>query len=72
MAAMSEELSGQSQQLASALSFFKLTEGDRGASKGTAEAPAVPPPLPPSLARAKRPSRAIAPLAKADDDFEAF
>jgi methyl-accepting chemotaxis protein len=72
MAAMSEELSGQSQQLASALAFFKLSEEDRGLSKGPAAAPTTLLPLSPTRAQAKRPTKAIAPLAKTDDDFEAF
>jgi methyl-accepting chemotaxis protein len=77
MAAMAEELSGQSQQLATTIGFFKLAEGGEAAQAAPAarrearpEKAALPAPAP--RARAER-AKAIAPLGDEDDsDFTAF
>ena len=86
MAAMAEELSGQSQQLAATIGFFKLAEDSSAARRGmdhagnpaaaTLPAPAAPKPgrietAPKTPVKAI--TRAIAPAGKAaDSEFESF
>jgi len=82
MAAMAEELSGQSQSLAASISFFKLPGGAEGA-RGTkpAHAPEVPhaaahEAAPRAVEAAATPphaaARSIAPVKNNDPDFESF
>jgi methyl-accepting chemotaxis protein len=78
MASMSEEFSGQAQQLAQTVGFFKMASGD--AAKAQAAAPATAAPKAPAAkgkaakaAPSGPVSRAIAPVPdKSDGDFEEF
>jgi methyl-accepting chemotaxis protein len=75
MAAMAEELSGQSQQLATAIAFFKVAGGSRKRAEPSAAPAAAPAQAalpPPSRARPRRPSQAMAPVDSGDGDFENF
>ena len=84
MAAMAEELSGQSQSLATSVSFFKLP-GGAGESRGSKpthaaekKREAVPRPASGPRGSAERtaaelpPARSIAPVKSDDSDFESF
>jgi methyl-accepting chemotaxis protein len=74
MAAMAEELSGQSQQLASTIGFFKLPEESAAAGRAVSLPNAeLPSPKPRALAGRALNAAAIVPLGDADDsEFEIF